>query len=401
MKKDQRFLNQLEEKLKEIPKKKKDIIIDKYKNLIVEEKNKGRKITDIIKSFGNIDEIVVNETKNIKSNPIKNIINKLDNIKLFEKKNKSNIKKELNKKTKKIEKETKKKVKEVKKESVKLLDKIKSFFNKFKKKKTFKEEVVEEIKEVKEEINETLEEVVEIVPEKRLFESKEKRFRRIIFKILGVLILMILLFILLVVSTLFVASLFAILDGIKFYGITLALFGLILLNMWVLIITNKLVFNKKINGKVFFVFIILIMFVIATGIAMTIDKLADIKTVKDVSDKYTMTRYYESINLPTDTEKKYYVSFNSNYQTKYVIEYDKKLKDKITVEVKYYESYYDFYSKKTSNSMYISLAEDKRDRLSVYIDDLREDKIYDSNELSRYTVTIKMNKKDANRVIIY
>ena len=123
MKKDQRFLNQLEEKLKEIPKKKKDIIIDKYKNLIVEEKNKGRKITDIIKSFGNIDEIVVNETKNIKSNPIKNIINKLDNIKLFEKKNKSNIKKELNKKTKKIEKETKKKVKEVKKESVKLLDK--------------------------------------------------------------------------------------------------------------------------------------------------------------------------------------------------------------------------------------------------------------------------------------
>lgn len=398
MKKDQRFLNQLEEKLKEIPKKKKDIIIDKYKNLIVEEKNKGRKITDIIKSFGNIDEIVVNETKNIKSNPIKNIINKLDNIKLFEKKNKSNIKKELNKKTKKIEKETKKKVK---KESVKLLDKIKSFFNKFKKKKTFKEEVVEEIKEVKEEINETLEEVVEIVPEKRLFESKEKRFRRIIFKILGVLILMILLFILLVVSTLFVASLFAILDGIKFYGITLALFGLILLNMWVLIITNKLVFNKKINGKVFFVFIILIMFVIATGIAMTIDKLADIKTVKDVSDKYTMTRYYESINLPTDTEKKYYVSFNSNYQTKYVIEYDKKLKDKITVEVKYYESYYDFYSKKTSNSMYISLAEDKRDRLSVYIDDLREDKIYDSNELSRYTVTIRMNKKDANRVIIY
>lgn len=398
MKKDQRFLNQLEEKLKEIPKKKKDIIIDKYKNLIVEEKNKGRKITDIIKSFGNIDEIVVNETKNIKSNPIKNIINKLDNIKLFEKKNKSNIKKELNKKTKKIEKETKKKVK---KESVKLLDKIKSFFNKFKKKKTFKEEVVEEIKEVKEEINETLEEVVEIVPEKRLFESKEKRFRRIIFKILGVLILMILLFILLVVSTLFVASLFAILDGIKFYGITLALFGLILLNMWVLIITNKLVFNKKINGKVFFAFIILIMFVIATGIAMTIDKLADIKTVKDVSDKYTMTRYYESINLPIDTEKKYYVSFNSNYQTKYVIEYDKKLKDKITVEVKYYESYYDFYSKKTSNSMYISLAEDKRDRLSVYIDDLREDKIYDSNELSRYTVTIRMNKKDANRVIIY
>lgn len=387
MKKDQKFLNQLEEKLTKVNKKTRKQIIEKYKNIIAEEKAKGRRITDIIKSFGKIDDIVSIETTNTKKHPFKDLIYKLDNIKLFEKENK----KEKKKKTKK----------ESKKSSTKIIDKIKSFFNKFKKKKTFKEEVVEEIKIVKEEIDESLEEVIEIVPEKKLFESKSKRFRRIIFRMFGVLILMVLLFILLIVATLFVSSLFAILDGIKFYGITVSLFGLMLLNIWILIITNKIVFNKKINGKVFFVFVILIIFIIATGIAMTMNKLATIKTVKDVSDKYTMTRNYESISLPTDTEKKYYISFNSNYKTKYVIEYDKKLKDKITVEVKYYESYYDFYSKKTSNSLYISLAKDNRDRLSVYIDDLKEDKIYDSNELSRYTVTIKMNKKDADRVIIY
>ena len=73
---------------------------------------------------------------------------------------------------------------------------------------------------------------------------------------------------------------------------------------------------------------------------------------------------------------------------------------KIGVEVKYYECYYNFYNKKSNHNVYISLKQDYRDKLSVYIENLKENKIYDSDELSRYTVKITGNKKDLERVVI-
>ena len=80
MKKDQKFLNELNEKLGNINTKKKDAILLKYKNIIEEEKKNGKKITVIIKSFGNIEEIAKKEIElNKKSDlpfKIKNIFNK-------------------------------------------------------------------------------------------------------------------------------------------------------------------------------------------------------------------------------------------------------------------------------------------------------------------------------------
>jgi hypothetical protein len=95
-----------------------------------------------------------------------------------------------------------------------------------------------------------------------------------------------------------------------------------------------------------------------------------------------------------------YISFNANYDTKYVIEYDHRLKDKVKIEVKYYEVYYDYYTKKSSNNIYVSLKLDDRDRLSVYLDDLKEGKVYDNDELSRYQVKIYVNKNDYRRLVI-
>jgi len=113
-----------------------------------------------------------------------------------------------------------------------------------------------------------------------------------------------------------------------------------------------------------------------------------------------MVSFSEKYNIP-DNNKKLYVSFNSNYKTSYIVEYDNKLIDKIRVEVKYYECYYDFYAKKSTNNVYISLKLDNRDRLSTYIEGLKDNKIYDPDELSRYVVKIYMNENDKERVIIY
>ena len=129
-------------------------------------------------------------------------------------------------------------------------------------------------------------------------------------------------------------------------------------------------------------------------------EISDIKTVKDVSVKYSMTTTMSNYDLPDDTNKPFTLTFNSNYNTQYTVNYDDRIKDKVKVEVKYYECYYDYFIKQTSNSAYISLKLDDRDRLSVYIDDLKDGLVFDNDELSRYSVKITINQKDMNRLVI-
>jgi hypothetical protein len=83
-----------------------------------------------------------------------------------------------------------------------------------------------------------------------------------------------------------------------------------------------------------------------------------------------------------------------------MIKYDDNLDGKFKLEVKYYENYYDYNIKKSSNNLYVSLSVDPRDRISSYIDDFKENKIYNKNELSRYTVKITISEKDYQRLVI-
>ena len=131
-----------------------------------------------------------------------------------------------------------------------------------------------------------------------------------------------------------------------------------------------------------------------------IKQVSEIKTVKDVNIKYNMTNKFNTYEFSNDPDKKYAITFNSNYNTQYIIDYDDTLNNKFKLEVKYYECYYDYYIKETSNNIYVSLKLDNRDRLSVYIDDIKEGLVFDNDELSRYFVKITVNPKDAERLVI-
>ncbi|MBQ6285697.1 MAG: hypothetical protein IJK67_05290, partial [Bacilli bacterium] len=275
----------------------------------------------------------------------------------------------------------------------------KSFFDRFKKKKTLKEKIEEKIEEIQEEENEIVE-TAEIVTEKKIFETKEERNRRIALKVINIVITTILLFIWLWVCVVFIASVFAFLDGVKLYGLVIALAGLVLLLFAIIVLINKSVLRIKINRKWSFIMILISIVVLALGIAIFVRQIYKIKVTSDVGEKYNMTKKNNSYNLPSDPDKKVFISFNSNYKTDYIIEYDDTLDNKVNVEVKYFECYYDYFVKKDSNNIYISLGLDNRDRLSVYIDDLKEGKIYDNKELERYVVKISMNENDKERVVI-
>ena len=370
MKKDRKFLIALELNLSKLTKKNRDKIVSKYYDIIEEEKSKKRKITSILKDLGKPEEVAKREIENLKKNnrlkdKINNVINTLKN-------------------------HFKNKTKKVKKES--LISKIK---NKIKRKDTLKNNIEDVIEESKEEIIN----VSEIVTDKNIFENRSTRIKRIIYKTLGVILTIILLFIWLWLVIIFMASIFALLDGVKIYGINIALFGIVLLVLTIVILINKSIFRKKISLKWSLIFIISFIVIIAFGITLSLKEISKIKTTHDVSDKYTMTRSFTTYKIPSNN-KPLYITFNSNYKTKYIIEYDESMKGKIGVEVKYYECYYDYFIKKGSDNIYISLKLNKRDRLSVYIDDLKEGKIYDNDELERYTVKITGSKSDIEKVII-
>lgn len=402
MKKEKKFLNDLENKLSGISKKDRNKIIEKYRNIIHEEKSNNRRIVDILKELGSTDLVAEKEIQSLKSNGkikiffnnVKEFITK--DIQLTKKEKKEKPKKEKIKKEK-IKKEKKNKVRKEKVKRENIFKVLKSKFN-FKKKD--KDTLKENINETKEEVKEELPNIVESITEKKIFESKGKRIRRIIFRTLGTLLIICLLFIWLWVTVLLMSSMFAILDGIKYYGFNIALFGIDLLLLIIVILVNKLIIGKKISIKWTLISVILTLIIIACGISLFMKQISKIDIVKDVSDKYTMTRKYEKISLPSNLDKITRISFNSHYDTKYTIEYDNTLDNKITIETKYYESYYDYYMKKNVNDIYVSLSLDYRDRLSVYLENLKENKIYDKNELSRYTVKITMNERDKDRVII-
>lgn len=386
MKKEKKYLNELENKLNNISKKKRESIVNKYREKIQEEKSKNKKIVEILKELGTPSEVVEKELNNLKSNnKFKLIINKVKN---FITKDIQFPSKDKNKKVKK---------EKVKKEKIKK-DKSKIKINIFKKKK--KDSIKDNIIEVKEEIQNELPNIIESVTETKIFESKKSKTKRIVLKSLGILFIMILLFIWLWLTVILMASMFAILDGIKFYGINITIFGIDILFLLMIILVNKKILNKKINSKLTFISLIVLLIIIAFGITLSIKQISKVETVKDVSDKYTMTRKYEKINLSSNLEKITYISFNANYDTKYIIEYDNTLDNKLTIETKYYESYYDYYMKQNSNDVYVSLSVDYRDRLSVYLENLKDKKIYDKNELSRYIVKITMNERDKDRVVI-
>lgn len=392
MKKEKKYLNDLENKLNGISKKDKDKIIEKYKEIIKKEKSNNRRIVDILKELGSVDLVAEKEIQLLKSNSKIKIF--FNNVKEFITKDIQFTKKE---KKEKIKKEKKNKVK---KEKVKRENIFKILKSKFNFKKKDKDTLKENIVETKEEVKEELPNIVESITEKKIFESKGKRIRRIILRTIGVLLIICLLFIWLWVTVLLMSSMFAILDGIKYYGFNIALFGVDLLLLIIVILVNKLILGKKISVKWTLISILLTLIIIASGISLFMKQISKIDIVKDVSDKYTMTRKYEKISLPSNLDKVTRISFNSHYDTKYTIEYDNTLDNKITIETKYYESYYDYYMKKNVNDIYVSLSLDYRDRLSVYLENLKENKIYDKNELSRYTVKITMNERDKDRVII-
>ena len=423
MRKKTKFLLELENELKDIRRKNRNNIVLKYNNLIDEELNNKKGINKILNNLGDVKDIAQREKELLKEGKSrkkknKNKIIKIEVIREYDITNSGNEKNKLIeiKEVARVKKKKKKKINlksyclrltknlkklKLKSKFIRIVNIIKDKFNKIKNNIKIKINDKKD-KILKEDNNNKREEIIEF-KEEVLYEMKYKEKSltktQFILRILGVILTTILLVAWCFVVVVFISSIFAYLDGVKLIGISIGLFGLVLLIIKLVIILNNAVFRVKDNYKINLFVIILAIFIIAIGVSLTIRDINKLEYINDVSEKYTMRTKIETISLPKNGTKMN-ILFNSEYDTQYIVVYDNSLDDKFKIEVKYFEEYYDYYTKKSNNEVYVSLSKNFRNRLSVYINDIKDGKIFNRDEIKRYIVKIKINKKDFSRLVI-
>ncbi len=347
MAKKEKFLLSFKKYLENNKIKNKEKILTKYENLIENKIKNGEKISTIITEIGSFESIIEKENK----------------------------KKEFFDKTKKI--------------AVLCKNNCKTVINKVKNLKPYIEKLEKE-------------EIQEIEKKKEKFKNLIL-WKKVLFIICRVFLYIIIIafsLILLWLSTIFIASLFMFLDGVKFIGVSFLILSVIFLLCWVIIILNKIATYRKVSfRKYLYPFIILLIFIgLNAGIVLV--QYFRFEHINKVTEKYSVTNFEKVFNLPKEESKKFYIHFNSWYRNKYIIHNDETLINQIKVNIDYYECYYDVYHSIKGNSLYISLKKDYRDLISMYIENLKENKIYDNKELSRNVVNIYINEIDYERLII-
>lgn len=330
MKREEKFLLNLEKGLSGLKDKDKNKIVLKYKTIIDDKKKSGVKVNDIFKELGNVKDICEIEISSLKKS--KNVINK----KIKDKKN-SNIKNAAH--------------------------------------------------EAKVEFNDKIENI-----KKSLLSDEKLSYKMILLTIL-----------IIFTSIIFIINMmcvFAFLDGVRLYGLLFTVFGFFFAGLWLCLTLYFNMINHKTKKYFNLIMLVTSLVIFCFGIALTIRGIYKTEHIYNVSQKYSFTNKIENYSLPSG-DKKLYINYNSEYKVKYVFDYDENIDSSIKIETKYYECYYDYYSNRSGNNIYISLRKDRKGRLSSYIEDLKDNKVYDNKELSRYTVRIIINPNDKDRVVIY
>lgn len=201
------------------------------------------------------------------------------------------------------------------------------------------------------------------------------------------------------ISILFIFSLLTILDGVKSYGIAIFFFSLCAINFLFVDMLNKKRLGITYRFRKYFLSLIILLVVMAFGVSYTTYSYFKLDFVNSPDDKYTLS--YKELTYKLSKNQKTDLYFNSWYKLNYTVVYDEELKDRVKIGIKYNETFYDLLYRNDEGDIYVSLAFDKRDLFSMYINNLKDNKIYNEKELSRYLVKIYVNKEDYKKLVIH
>lgn len=199
-------------------------------------------------------------------------------------------------------------------------------------------------------------------------------------------------------TILFIMSCFFYLDGLRIKGIPVACFGLLVFSgILYTTLRNKILRKEKSIFYSFFLYLVPIA-IIGIGLGSVYHDVKDYEVILDVDSKYSMKTVEFEYDIPEAEDFKIY--FNTNYGTAATYKVDKKLKNKVKIEITYYKDYYELNNSYDSTSTYISLGASNRRKLAIFLENIKDNRIYSMDELERYEVVIYTNEKDANKVLV-
>ena len=364
-------------------------IINEYEDIINSRIKNGEKLKDVIKSFGDVNVLAKKILKDRRRNKIDIFKNKINSFlkklnfrfkKLFYKR-KNNIKK--NKKSKKIK-----------------INKKRNFKYKFnsmlKNLKNYLLKLVSKYEKIKNKILKRNEKNKKSKLKKKTVRSIENKKNNWI-KNLIVYLLIIIFFL---NNVIFFVTVIGYIDGVKILGLPLSFGSLSILYIFLILIIDEYYNFYKLSKSIKFSIGIIVFLLLSFSIALFVYESYNINYINDPTVKYTPVKSTNKITVSEKT-KNYNIYFNSFYKPNYSVVIDDTLNDIIKVEVKYFECMSDLIYKTSRDSVYISLTENKRDLVSFYIENLKENIIYNYKELTRNEIIIYMSKKISEKVKIH
>lgn len=229
------------------------------------------------------------------------------------------------------------------------------------------------------------------------FEKTNTLFRGVKKVTLKILVIPSVLFIVLTLQGL-IMSIFFYLDGFKVKSIPILSLGLFLFSIILyLTLRNK---NKNKEKSIYYSFLIYILplLLVCLGSVGVYREMGKYEYISNIDSIYTMKLDEFKYQIPEDS--KFKIAFNTNYNTQYNIKYNEKLKNSVVIEITYYKDYYTINQSHDKNIAYISLESNLRRKVSLFLNNVKENRIINSNEFERYEVKIYVSKENEKRLVI-
>ena len=359
-------------------------IINEYEDIINLRIKNGEKLKDVIKSFGDVNVLAKKILKDRRRNKIDIFKNKINSfLKKLNFRFKKLFYKRKNKKSKKIKINKKRNFK------YKFNSMLKNFKN-------YLLKLVSKYEKIKNKILKRNEKNKKSKLKKKTVRSIENKKNNWI-KNLIVYLLIIIFFL---NNVIFFVTVIGYIDGVKILGLPLSFGSLSILYIFLILIIDEYYNFYKLSKSIKFSIGIIVFLLLSFSIALFVYESYNINYINDPTVKYTPVKSTNKITVSEKT-KNYNIYFNSFYKPNYSVVIDDTLNDIIKVEVKYFECMSDLIYKTSRDSVYISLTENKRDLVSFYIENLKENTIYNYKELTRNEIIIYMSKKISEKVKIH
>ena len=205
--------------------------------------------------------------------------------------------------------------------------------------------------------------------------------------------------VLFILGIFFFINIIAILDGVRLFSFIITTFLLMTFIILLLLFLNSILHKTGISFKKYYTCFITLLVLLGCSIGYIIYDIYKLEEIDDLSDNYVMSS--ESITYDLLENDVLDIEFNHNYNNTYNIKYDNTLNDEVKIVANYYRTYHDYFVTRNRNDIYVSFHANKRNVISAFIEGLREDKIFNFNELKRYNITIYVNENDKDRINVY